>query len=221
MKTAFVTSRKLDKKFESMASKIAEIEQKIASIAQSIAMMVERQQLICDFKSLSQSQERVAELRAEILDLESNAKRVRKERSDLERSIEDELAVVLKQVNGRAVTYTLNANRVIDFARKTEEHLAERGINVRNRVGTEVIYRPAGQLIWTSYASLVKPNITTRIVLRRVRDGWRLISAERDHCFINQKEFKQMIIGPAANDNIIRQATDGFVVRDDAADETS
>lgn len=221
MKTAFVTSRKHDKKIESMASEIAEIEQKIETISQSIAMMVEREKLIYDFKILSQSQERIAEMRAEILNHRSIAERVRRERRDLEQLIKGELAVVLKQVNGRAVTYTLDADRVIDFARKAEEHLAERGINVRNRVGTEVIYRPAGQLIWTSYAAIAKPSITTRVVLKRVRDGWRLISAERDHCFVNQKEFKQMIIGPAANDNIIRQATNGFVVRNDVLDENS
>lgn len=219
MRTVNVTSRKHDKNIERLDGEIACIEQQIEATKRSVEEMSNRPNASGNFGIDQRDEQRLSGLRAEILDLEGQADQFRYERRDLQRSISIYLDAVLQQVNGRAVMYALDAERVIAFAHELDALFAERGIHARNRIGAEVTYRPAGQSMRTPYATLKKPNITTCIVLRRVQDGWRLVSAERDHCYINQKEFKQMVIPRAANDNIIEKATIGFVVRDADEDE--
>ncbi len=221
MPSIFVTSRANDKKIAVLDSEIARIEAEIKTADRSIKMMTNRHHAKGNSGEGLINESCIGAARAKILNLRFEAERMRLRRHDLKQSTTRELSAYLRQVNGLAVKYTLDENRVVAFAHELEELFAECGTHVRNRFGTEVIYRPAGKSVRTAYSTLVSANITTRVALRRVQDGWRLISADRDRCYVNQKEYKKIIIGHAANDNIIRAATARFTVRDSEMDDWS
>lgn len=126
---------------------------------------------------------------------------------DLELAMHSKLATALEQVNGKAWANTICADRLIALAQEFEELLDAHGIKVKNRAGTLVRYRPGGK---KASRAQIGRSITTFVVLRRVHDGWRLIHAQRDYCYINQRAFRDVIVRPAAHEDIIRHATRGF-----------
>ena len=126
---------------------------------------------------------------------------------DLELAMHTKLATALGQVNGKAWANTICADRLTTLAQEFEDLLDAHSIKVKNRAGTLVRYRPGGK---KAPRSQIGRSITTFVVLRRVHDGWRLIHAQRDYCYINQRAFRDVIVRPAAHDDIIRHATRGF-----------
>jgi len=134
------------------------------------------------------------------------------EKAQLEQSILSGLTSVLALVNGRAQAYTICAEMLIDVAHEFEGIMEDRGITVKNRAGAEARFRPAGKSV---AHSPMGRSITTYVVMRRVHDGWRLIHAERDYCYDNQREFMQVIVRPCAHENMIRHATRNFSVWDE------
>ena len=80
-------------------------------------------------------------------------------------------------------------------------------------MGVEVVFRPAGKHASSRFARKASASIKTHVRLLRVGDGWRLIEAERDRCFVNQPEFKNLSVKVAAHDDIVRNATHGVSVQ--------
>lgn len=153
----------------------------------------------------------------QVLDLQEALEQKEFEKHDLERSITEELAAVLGQVNGKARTWTICADELISLAHEAEDLLEARGVRVKNRAKAMVRYRPAGKL---SSRSQIGRSITTFVVMRRVHDGWRLVHAERDYCYVNQREFNETIVGPAAHEDMIRHATRNIRVWAQTSTET-
>lgn len=131
----------------------------------------------------------------------------------LEESFRAPLEAYLKKINGKANTYTMDAEDVISYALETEEDLRERGATLKSLIGATASYRPAGKSRSNAYAKKSSPSITTRINIRRVADGWRLVHASRDECYVNETASEDITVSQAAVDSIIATATRGLVVR--------
>ena len=152
----------------------------------------------------------------QLADLQDKLKAKELEKAQLEHSITSGLTAVLAMVNGRAQAYTICAETLIDLAHEFEGLFEDRGITVKNRAGAEVHFRPAGKSVTHSPMGR---SITTYVIMRRVHDGWRLIYAERDYCYDNQREFMQVVVRPCAHENMIRHATRNFSVWDETPTE--
>ncbi|SFH34693.1 hypothetical protein [Sulfitobacter dubius] len=142
-----------------------------------------------------------------ISSLQAELEQKRLEKHQIKTANRAEMAAVLNHVNGKARTWTICPDRLIGIAHECEDLLDSRGVKVKSRPGTIVLYRPGGK---RSARIRIGRSITTYVVLRRVRDGWRLMHAQRDYCFINQRAFREVIVRPAAHEDIIRHATRGF-----------
>ncbi len=153
---------------------------------------------------------------SQIADLEEALKQLEFEKHHIETAFSAELSAVLGQVNGKAKAWTVDPDGLIGLAQKIEDLLDACGVRVKNRLGTVVHYRPAGKV---SLSQLGK-SITTYVAIRRVHDGWRLVRAERDFCFANQRQFREIIVRPAAHEDMIRHATRHFRVWDETPTET-
>ncbi|MFG6539374.1 hypothetical protein [Sulfitobacter sp. CS16] len=140
--------------------------------------------------------------------LEQALKQRELEKQNLNMSFVAKLEAVLGQVNGKARAWTVCADDLIGLAEECEEMMKSRGIRVKNRPGALVHYCPAGK---TSRSQIGK-NITTYIIMRRIHDGWRLVHAERDYCYVNQSEFREITVQPAAYEDMISHATQNFRV---------
>ncbi|MEP1316767.1 MAG: hypothetical protein ABJN05_02540 [Sulfitobacter dubius] len=142
-----------------------------------------------------------------VANLQSNLQQKKFEKFELKLSISSGLAAALALANGRARAHTICAERLINLAHECEDLFEARGIRVKNRPGGIVHFRPGGK---RSPHSQIGRSITTYVVMRRVSDGWRLVHAERDFCYVNQREFREFTVQPAAHKDIIRHATRGF-----------
>jgi len=183
-----ITSRKADNKILKLEFEI-ELGEKVLTAAQEKKRWLDNWQ-----------PEHVANLQAEL-------EQKKLEKHQINTAGRAEIAAVLNHVNGKARAWTICPDRLISIAHDCEKLLDTRGIRVKNRAGTLVRFRPAGK---SSARSQIGRSITTYVVLRRVRDGWRLVHAQRDYCFINQRAFREVIVRPAAHEDIIRHATRGF-----------
>lgn len=144
-----------------------------------------------------------------VADLQTELEQKKLEKHQIKTACRAEMAAVLNHVNGKARAWTICPDRLIGTAHDCEELLDTRGIRVKNRAGTLVRFRPAGK---SSARLQIGRSITTYVVLLRVHDGWRLMHAQRDYCFINQRAFRDVVVRPAAHDDITRHATRGFRV---------
>lgn len=119
----------------------------------------------------------------------------------------------LEAVNGKALSFTIAAfAEVIEIALEAEERLAAKGIKKANRVGTVVKYRPAGP----SANGYRYAAATTFLTLERTTGGWWLTAVERDTVQPKQSECFDLIITPAAHDDVIRAAMAGLRVAETA-----
>ncbi|WP_171235838.1 hypothetical protein [Ruegeria sp. HKCCA6837] len=157
-------------------------------------------------------------LQKELLELGATLDQYRSEQSDLKATLLQPLAERLCKINGKASTYTLDAGDLRVLAQEAEDVLIQKGVAQKNRAGAEIEFRPAGKPASNRYANMAGASITTRVKLRRATDGWRLLDAARDRCFVNQPEFRQIRVRPAAHDDILRKATDGITVLSDDAE---
>lgn len=183
-----ITSRKADNKIFKLEFEI-ELGEKVLAAAQ------ESERWLDDWQP-----EHVANLKYDL-----NQKEL--EKHQIKTACRTEIAAVLDRANGKAQAWTICPDRLISIAHDCEELLDTSGVRVKNRPGTIAHYRPPGK---RSARSQIGRSITTYVVLRRVRDGWRLVHAQRDYCFINQRAFREVIVRPAAHEDIIRHATRGF-----------
>ncbi|ETW11247.1 hypothetical protein ATO8_18125 [Roseivivax marinus] len=120
----------------------------------------------------------------------------------------------LAKVHGTAKTHVLAAEDVISLAEEAEIDLERRGVPQQRRIGTELIHSPGGSHITAnSYRGMVR---TTEVHLKRVTDGWRLISAQKVMYHPGQKGVHQYIISPEAHADILAKANRNIVVRDAA-----
>lgn len=143
----------------------------------------------------------------DVANLQSNLQQKKFEKFELKLSINAGLAAALALANGKAQAHTIGADRLISLAHECEDLFEARGIRVKNRPGAIVHYRPGGK---RSPHSQIGRSITTYVVMRRVFDGWRLVHAERDFCYVNRREFREITVQPAAHKDIVRHATRGF-----------
>ncbi len=120
-----------------------------------------------------------------------------------------EINVALDRVNGTATAFTIHSYAdVHSVARRAEELLEARGVTMKNRIGTTVVYCPAG----ASAKSYKYTAITTVITLRRVADGWRLTDITRGSVYPKSPEVFLMTVSVAAAGDIERAAFAGIVV---------
>lgn len=117
----------------------------------------------------------------------------------------------LNEVNGRARTHTLRASSLIALAAHVERTLVNAGVTAKNRIGTRVSFRPAGP--GSAYARRGYFVMTTAVGMRRVRDGWRLISADKVEIWATNAESLRIEISERAEADILRHSFDGLTVR--------
>lgn len=160
----------------------------------------------------------IDKVQKELLEMDASLDQHCSERADLEATLLKPLVDRLCEVNGKASTYTLDAGDLRVLAQEAEDVLIQKGVTQKNRAGAEIEFRPAGKQASNRYANMAGASITTRVKLRRAKDGWRLLDAARDRCFVNQPEFRQIRVRPAAHDDILRKATDGITVLSDDAE---
>jgi hypothetical protein len=178
-----ITSRKAENKILALETEIARLKRKQIQIKEGFSWNEEKAQ--------------------QVSELEDAVRQIELEKQCIEVRFVAELAAALSQANGKAWAWTISAEDLIDLAHESEDHLDTHGVRVKHRPGAKVEFRPAGKVS----RSQLGMSITTRVVMRRVQDGWRLVYAERDHCFANQNEFKEITVKPAAYDDMIRHAT--------------
>ncbi|MGJ8547522.1 MAG: hypothetical protein ACSHWZ_18900 [Sulfitobacter sp.] len=147
--------------------------------------------------------------RNRIINLDEALKQKELEKYHIKMSFDADLAAVLRQVNGNARACTVCPKGLIGLAQECEGLMDAKGVRVKNRPGAMVSYRPAGKVSRSHFGK----SITTYVVIRRVQDGWRLVHAERDYCYLNQREFREITVRTAAYEDIIRHATQKFCVR--------
>lgn len=121
----------------------------------------------------------------------------------------------LQAVNGRAMTYTLDASTVRWFALKVETRLTEGGVTRRNLVGTVVTYTPGGP--GSAYARKGRVITTTSVTLRYVTDGWRLVAAEKASQWSDSNELLHIRVSEAARADMLRQTLEDITVHAAAA----
>lgn len=123
----------------------------------------------------------------------------------LDEAIEDEL----ETVNGRSESFTITSARAVrDIADAAEKRLADAGVPVAQRVGAVVAYRPNGP----SASAYKYAARTTRITLRRVKDGWRLVGVARSDVWPREPEVFTITIGPDVADTVAKHALKPFTV---------
>lgn len=178
-----ITSRKVENKILSLETEIARLKRKQIQIKEGFGWNEEKAQ--------------------QVSDLEDQVRQIELEKQRIEVRFVAELAAALSQANGKAWAWTISAEDLIELAHEYEDHLDTHGVRVKNRPGAEVVFRPAGKVS----LSQLGISITTRVRMRRVSDGWRLVYAVRDRCYANQPAFKEITVKPAAYEDMIRHAT--------------
>lgn len=201
-----ITSAKIDRKIARLKADISRIRNRLTVLEPDLSTRESQAVPAGTVKSDSVGVKKIAKLTGDL-----NQKiQILKE---LDEALRAPLVAHLKLINGKAKTYTMDADDVIYYAFEKEENLKASGVTVKNLVGTEAWHQPAGKSGCSAYAKASGPRITTYIEIRRVADGWRLVHAERSKCYVNQIAFEKVIVSPAANDNIIQKATKYITVR--------
>jgi hypothetical protein len=209
-----VTSRKIDSQIAKLQDQINRLTIKRSDIMRRIEHL-ERKFQECPNDNQPRGPKFQVELKSALRNrslLEDQLENLREQQRHLEASLMTPLIEKLHLVNGKALAHTLSASNVVLLARETEELLMTKGVTQQNRIGAEVALRPAGKKASNAYAAKASSSITTRVKLRRVTDGWRLIEAKRDHCYINQSEARSVYVHPAAHADILKTATQGILM---------
>lgn len=113
----------------------------------------------------------------------------------------------LDTINGKSIAHTVRYfSDVLYVADRAEKRLEESGVPVKHRIGVAVTYRPAFGL-----PKKYKHHVTTtRLHLRRVKDGWRLMDAEKVETWPQSPESFIIHIGNEARDIIVKRALEGY-----------
>lgn len=115
----------------------------------------------------------------------------------------------LKAVNGRSKSFCITSmSELIDIAQKAEERLQKQGVTKRNRKGARVTYAPAGP----SASSYKYPAKSTRIVLERNSNSWRLVEVTETSVYPRSGSTFQLTVSEAAAVDISNKAFAGIRV---------
>jgi hypothetical protein len=117
----------------------------------------------------------------------------------------------LSEVNGKASAFTITTFcEVNDFCVELEEELQNRGITLKSLVGTVATLTSEGPS-----ARAYKYTATgTRITVKRVTDGWRLIAVKRVDVYPKQPARRTVEVSAAAADDIRRHIFEGLQIRE-------
>ena len=126
------------------------------------------------------------------------------------RPIEEALDAALEKVNGRASSHTLSASGVVSAAQRAEMQMEASGLPKALRVGAVASFTPSGP--GSAYARKGSTVVTTRITMRRVTDGWRLIKAEKVDIPAGRLERSSLDISEEARARILENAMKGYTV---------
>lgn len=113
----------------------------------------------------------------------------------------------LDTVNGKSITHTVRHFRdVLHVAYRAENRLEMSGVPVKNRAGVTVTYRSALSLPRGYKYSVT----TTKLHLRRVHDGWRLVAAEKVEVGPQTPEAFTIHVSTEVRDIIVNHALEGY-----------
>lgn len=120
----------------------------------------------------------------------------------------DEEASAIRNAAGRAKTHTMDLQEIQDFLLETEQDILDRGMTMKQLVGTEVQYTPGFNLPG-SYRGRV---ITSEITAKRVTDGWRLTNIENVETYPKSSANLEIKISHEARDRIVKTALENMKV---------
>ncbi|MBM2324315.1 MULTISPECIES: hypothetical protein [Marivita] len=117
----------------------------------------------------------------------------------------------LSEVNGKASAFTLTTFcEVNDFCVELEEELQNRGITLKSLLGTVATLISEGPS-----AKAYKYSASgTKITVKRVTDGWRLIDVKRVDVYPKQPARRTVEVSAAAADDIRRHMFEGLQIRE-------
>lgn len=115
-------------------------------------------------------------------------------------------------VNGGAYAHVASAADVVTLAARAEASLADRGIPLRERSGSEVFWCDKGPAA-KSYG--YKRTQTALKVVRGTGHHWFLTEAARVGVYPRQSEKYRITISAAQRDRIVKTALACFQVRDE------
>lgn len=117
----------------------------------------------------------------------------------------------LSEANGKASDFTITTFcQVNNFCARLEADLQNRGITLKSLVGTVATLTSEGPS-----AKAYKYTATgTRITVKRVADGWRLIDVKRVDVYPKQPARRTVEVSAAAADDIRRHMFEGLQIRE-------
>jgi uncharacterized protein involved in type VI secretion and phage assembly len=117
----------------------------------------------------------------------------------------------LSEANGKASAFTITTFcQVNNFCVRLEADLQNRGITLKSLVGTVATLTSEGPS-----AKAYKYTATgTRITVKRVTDGWRLIDVKRVGVYPKQPARRTVEVSAAAADDIRRHMFEGLQIRE-------
>lgn len=129
---------------------------------------------------------------------------------DMYRPVDAAIRAALDAANGRAASFTVTEPGVVrEIAQEVEALLDRSGVTQADRVGTVVVYTPAGPSA-RAYNHAAK---STRITMRRFgKHEWRLMAVETCEVHPRQAERRSITISPEAAEAVQRHAMRAFTV---------
>ncbi len=119
----------------------------------------------------------------------------------------EEIAAVLKKVNGKASRFTLGVLDVEALAKRSEEALEKRGLPQRLRVGVTVTYVIEGPAAAYKYSAK-----STSLTVRRFAEGWRLMNAETIYISPRARSRFEVTVSKDVAEYIRKSATEGLQI---------
>lgn len=152
---------------------------------------------------------------ARILNASEKAQKAWDEAKETHEAIEAPITAAveeaLSEVNGKASAFTITTFcEVNDFCVELEAELQNRGITLKSLVGTVATLTSEGPS-----AGAYKYSATgTRVTVKRVTDGWRLIDVKRVDVYPKQPARRTVEVSAAAADDIRRHMFEGLQIRE-------
>ena len=130
---------------------------------------------------------------------------------EIEAPIAAAVEAALSEINGKASAFTTTTfGEVNTFCVELEEELQNRGITLKSLVGTVatlILEGPSAKAYKYSASG-------TKITVKRVTDGWRLIDVKRVEVYPKQPARRTVEVSAAAADDIRRHMFEGLQIRE-------
>ena len=130
-----------------------------------------------------------------------NADELKKEQKILEK--------VFAAANGKATRYVYSVSDIRRIVEDIEADLLSRGVTQGGLCGTMVLLESGGDYVGRGRAYKIP---TTKVVAKRVRDGWRILSVERSVGWTTKKPSRRVTISQKAADDIQRKMYGGLQI---------